>query len=571
MEELEHILTDTETFEKFKDFDNHKSLFTMSKNEYISKMTDMIYMNYINKNVDKSFIFHRFVISLLGPMMKDDPTIVFKNKLLAHLSKKYTTYNAFIKGICGEKKDLNLIVKNDIADMLEKNEFELDYFFNFVDSTINDSSVFLRTKGINDLALDYVVYFKIAKIIIEKYPNHIELAVKIIGIEKVRELEIAAKIEISNIPSKNGTNNGTHSFFKGKHIIEISQKMVNTYKESLSKKDLAKILAVTYHEAQHTLQYEMYHSDIKNYKILLWAKEELARLSLGDKYYDENYSSYIYESDANYVGWKNTLKYFNEELECFSIDEFIKDNMRLYKTLRKTPLHKDVENLVGHGVVKHEAASLLNVIAATVISKKPDLLSKFPILNTEFNKNGTIKSIIDKLNDKRNCLEALELDRKEAYSNYFADLIKREDVLAKEIEINGLKFDLNRLYSFVLSRFVDNHIDALCADAKSIIAIEDDVTEVLINIVESIFENFYQEDIISKMSKIRQLLLDISTYILKKRNDLDKKHFLKIITYREWSDISVMLSRQFHYINSRLNYADEVVSVSVEKVLIRTN
>lgn len=560
-EYIEEIFQNDELFNKFKNFEENQNIFQCPKEDYINRMTELIYDQYINNNIKKSYNFHRFVIIILGPIIKEDPKYIFKNKLLNLLANKNKTYDDFIKGVISlEKEELALIVKKDIADMLSKNEFNLEYFTNFINSTINDDYPFKRSKNVDDLALDYVVYHNIAKIIIDNYKEHIETALKVIGLEKIRELNIMARIDILDLNSKDVTENASHEVIKGKHHITISERLINNYKKEYHKKDLAKIIAIVYHEAQHAYQYEQYYnSDLINYKILLWSKEELARNSLGDKYYRENYHSYIYESDANYVGWKNAQLYFNETLKDYSLDEYFKDNMNIYKAKRKKPYHKDIKNIAGQGVVEYEAASLLNVITALCVKKDPSLLKIFPILRVEYNNDGSIKTAVEKIKDKELLTRKLEEEYMFDQHNFLNNLITKEEIEEKKVSFESNKFDINRMYDFILTRFVDNHIDALLLEVDSLINLEGDFTNVLVNIIRAVFSNFYNENLSKKAYPIQQKLVLIAEYIIKKRDELDKKHFLKKISYKELSTISFELSKNYQYISDKLNEVNEIL------------
>ena len=142
---------------------------------------------------------------------------------------------------------------------------------------------------------------------------------------------------------------------------------------------------VYFHEATHVIQFSNIRNDCNyigyNYLLL---KDVILKDELGERIYNRNHNRFLFEIDADYYGeneYYRLLEQINGEVdeEKFEIIE----EKKCKKIMSATQL-----NIDGYYYDKYE-------IFDDILESKPELLIKYPVLQIEYNKNGSKKEICE--------------------------------------------------------------------------------------------------------------------------------------------------------------------------------
>ena len=223
-------------------------------------------------------------------------------------------------------------------------------------------------------------------------------------------------------PNKKGNNN---IYFNG-NVIESK---LSNYNEFLY------FIICCYHELEHEVQEVLMNDEkIENAQALIWAKEKISLNYIRRNYYNENYHNVFFEKDAINYSILRMSKWFE--------DSSVFNNIKSQKYLEYDLNLKYNDPRNNNQVI---AVDLMDIVAGEVISKKSELINKYPILKNIYNFDGSKKlySEIESSLRKRMKNEILK------YPKHTSEIIRKYNKLASEIS----KTD-NELY-----------IQKLCLDA----------------------------------------------------------------------------------------------------------
>lgn len=196
-------------------------------------------------------------------------------------------------------------------------------------------------------------------------------------------------------------------------------------------KDIFKSL---FHEIQHHRLYLITQNQVSNKNALLFAKELTIKRILGKQFYSPNeengnYYELAIENDANFVGasyYSNIMNDNNNEL--LDEIEFYKAYMSESKYLIDVQTKDNQKHFKYNG--PQEKEDILTKILDEVIS--PEYINMYPILEKEYNKDGTkknIKQLINNLLDEINTINSLDTIKQEDKDN----LIKETNEMYYEL------------------------------------------------------------------------------------------------------------------------------------------
>lgn len=226
------------------------------------------------------------------------------------------------------------------------------------------------------------------------------------------------------------------------------------------------IFIALFHEIQHYRQYMLTQSNVSNKNALLYAKEFTAKKILDNKFYSSKYEESNYyelsiENDAYYVGADKYSRIMNDDREDL-LEE--KEYFKAYFSESKFSVDtstKDGKKHFKYEGLQEKDDALTKILDESITA---EYIEKYPILQKEYNNDGTKKNATQLVN---NLLNETNLINNLAIEN------KKKEVLIK---------DTNEMYYELIYR-------AICKDSNSI-------EELSKNVNPDIFSN-----ILNNMSK----------------------------------------------------------------------
>ena len=209
-----------------------------------------------------------------------------------------------------------------------------------------------------------------------------------------------------------------------------------------NKSALFLIMVTAFHEIEHEVQnHEMNKPEVDNYQALIWAKEKIARKTLGVSFYNLNYKNTFYEKDARNESRIRTEKALEDAGAWFKPD--------ISSLTYCSEFSWDVKQKKDSESEETLAIDLLDLISNDAIKSNPGWLIKFPVLNTLYDKQGNKKLItqiyaeimdrckkeIAKKPDKKD-----EIERK--YANLYRNVCKTDNELRFQKLCQNAAFDI---------------------------------------------------------------------------------------------------------------------------------
>ena len=176
------------------------------------------------------------------------------------------------------------------------------------------------------------------------------------------------------------------------------------------------LLATGFHELEHEIQQlNINNEELTNAQSIIWAKEHIVRTFIGDDYYKLNYKDMFIERDARKISTQRVANIYKRLGLNVNIND---DNEYKLNIMHKKD--NDSNDTL--------AVDLLDILASKVISEKPSLLEKYPVLKNIYDSRGnkkTLSEIQTELFDK--CTIEIEKDpsREEELWNKYNDLISK--------------------------------------------------------------------------------------------------------------------------------------------------
>ena len=351
--------------------------------EVLLKCFEKLLLIFDNCDLMNNEIFDEILISMIKIIAYvssvDEYDCIIKNKY----------YNYFIELICKyiDKIDndkminsefINLLVETLTAlnsDEIEnkfKNRFEFEIDLKKYEKYINN--MLMMNSNIDEFFNDikrYRIKYNIIPgnvcIYINKFFNDNKEMMRICNIDLVRHYLYRSKID-------------NFSAFYDPTLDVRTEGLANFSFLALKNINLSMIC---FHEATHVIQFNNIRNDRNyigyNYLLL---KDVILGHELGEREYDRNHNRFLFEIDADYYG----------ENEYFRLLEKINglvDKEKLKKIKEKKIrriMSANQLNIDGYYYDKYE-------IFDDILEFKPELLIKYPVLQIEYNKNGSKKEI----------------------------------------------------------------------------------------------------------------------------------------------------------------------------------
>ena len=222
----------------------------------------------------------------------------------------------------------------------------------------------------------------------------------------------------------------------------------NLYKGLQSKDDDERldtckmIFKTIFHEVQHHRQYMLTQLNISNKDSMMYAKEMCLKQILDSKFYsqgeDGNYYELLIENNANYVGVRKFKEVMQEE------NSSLEDEIDFYCAyMKESKYFIDCDSKNGKKHYKFDDLQEKEDIATQILDENitEELLIKYPILQKEYNMDGSKKNIEELVTNLKNeimIVEQLDVEKKEIIikdtKNMYFELIYNQIKNNKEIQ-----------------------------------------------------------------------------------------------------------------------------------------
>ena len=173
-----------------------------------------------------------------------------------------------------------------------------------------------------------------------------------------------------------------------------------------------------FHEIQHYRQYMLTQSMVSNKNALLYAKEFVAKKILEDKFYspkyeESNYYELATENNAYYVGADKYLKIVDQNKEDLLEEKEFYNAYFSESKLSVDVLTKDGQKQFKYEDLQEKDDALTKILDETIT---PEYIEKYPILQKEYNKDGSKKDtnqLVNNFHEELKSISNLELGNEE--------------------------------------------------------------------------------------------------------------------------------------------------------------
>lgn len=361
------------------------------------------------KNIDIQKKFKEYEEKLLNGQY-----IILNSSLIKKLINKYfnkeSCYNSLFINIYQSVKSGNFYTSEETKEIL--NLFQSkgsNKYYEIPDNFDLSSNIQRKNKSINAYLKGEIIDINLSKSLIkDQFLGKLNLG-------KFSTKAIVQSIIISYLKSMNIDIKGVYFYNDEKNagisdnnnkIIYINNKLIDDFCDN--KKPLLeriKLFTTCFHEMSHFIQNDSISNGkfSNNYYSLL--KEKII-FEADESFYENNYSKLVTEIDADLSSYKKTVKFFECIDESLAI-EIQKEIKNLYiETLNFCKGEIENKKYIGS-----ENFSLnMDDIISLIISKDISLLKKYPILEIEYNLDGSKKSLIDSfVFVDRNCFNNINI------------------------------------------------------------------------------------------------------------------------------------------------------------------
>ncbi len=272
---------------------------------------------------------------------------------------------------------------------------------------------------------DFMEYFKSNvldfgdSIVLKKLYKHIE---------KVFKLEIEELgYEFGSVENNNNTfelhfindpkisSNGFWSMgriLKGRKIVPIKPSItLNISKlfeglDNIDKekrlKTCKKIFYVVFHEIQHERQDLMVMQQVSSKESLRYARDFACQMCLEEKWYKKNYDNYLIEKNARIVGHETYLKIMQDEDEEFLTNiEFEKGKYYTGRYMIDVWTEDKATHFSSEDSLERDKVTTTVLDNLICKQSRTELLELYPILQKEYNMDGSRKSVTELIDNMR--------------------------------------------------------------------------------------------------------------------------------------------------------------------------
>lgn len=241
------------------------------------------------------------------------------------------------------------------------------------------------------------------------------------------EIDIQNKVFFGEGHGKSlGYNDSSHK------AIWIDDFLLEKYLNGKTLSDKADLFKTMFHEIQHAIQYHNMENGQVDYLTYNFIKEEIIE-DYDPDFYDENYRSIFMESDARKGEILGTLDFFYglnpdfvKTISGAMESEYISES-------EKHTLYTDAKKKISIG--KDNLIDISEYVGL-LIQNNPNILSENPILDIEYNPNGTKKDIETLLNEFEQRKMEGSMNYKKLYSIYYGLVMReKEGILPENMEL----------------------------------------------------------------------------------------------------------------------------------------
>ena len=209
-------------------------------------------------------------------------------------------------------------------------------------------------------------------------------------------------------------------------LCSEDNKIIYLNENTISSSTCATALNTVFHECHHAVQFRDFSSgSVFSYNKYLMQKDTILS-EFDGKYYSSNYWNVFSEINAREVGAQKTVSYCRElNLVPSTVEKnnpcFASDLRQMQDDSKSEEFHyNSAENKI-HG----DLYLNLNLIFDPIIQNHPELLQEYPILNLEYNKDGSRKGLSEMLDNYNS-----------KYQDIYKNIFKRASMFYSEDEIS---------------------------------------------------------------------------------------------------------------------------------------
>ncbi len=396
-------IEETETFESLKSFENN------IENAFLPFLPSKYYLKKIDKLNECPDINSHFVDNLITLLHSDYYSLEEKT-LLTNALKQQNLYNKYIteEDIVFDEKDS---IENTILKVKQAYYSGKPIPLELAKNLLNDD--LSKKISIDKETLQACIQGVVCNTLLDK------------------GVDIQNKVFFGKSDDANGYDD---AFNKS---IWLNDSLLEAYLNSQTLIKKTRIFQTMFHEMRHTIQEDDMDKGKMDYLTYNFIKEKIIE-DYDKDYYSENYTNFFMESDARKEQIIGALGFLNEMNPNFV--KVIKDQMEdNYISERENhTIYGDSKKKISIG--KDNFIDVSNYVGM-LIQNNPIILTNNPILNIEYNPNGSKKSIEEMINNFEEQKDISNSDYKNLYSIYYG--IVSKDIENSPIEDENLMKKIN--------------------------------------------------------------------------------------------------------------------------------
>lgn len=396
-----------------------------------------------------------------------EPTLI--EKIINKYYNKESCYNSLFINIYQAVKSGNFYSPEETNRLL--NLFYIkgaNKYYELPDNFNLDDNIQRRNKSINAYLKGEIIDINLSKFLLkEQFLGKLNLgkfSTKAIVQSIIINYLKSMNIDIKSVYFYNDEKNAGISDNNNK-IIYINNKLIDDFcdnKKTLLEK--IRLFTTCFHEISHFIQNDSISNGKFNNNYYNLLKEKII-FDADESFYENNYSKLVTEIDADLSSYKKTVHFFEYIDESIAI-EIQKEIMNMYiETLNFCKNQIERKRYIGSENFSLNMEDIISII----INKDISILKKYPILEIEYNFDGSKKSLIDSfVFVDKNCFDNISM-----YLNILKNLY---------IENRNLKKDTNIIFNHSfkrpeLNKFIEDLKQIELEDINNNVIIVDEETK----------------------------------------------------------------------------------------------
>jgi hypothetical protein len=235
-------------------------------------------------------------------------------------------------------------------------------------------------------------------------------------------------IDIQNkvFVGKDTSTRGYHN--KVAKAIWINDSILEKYLKSKNNSDKISTLITMFHEMKHAIQYHNISIGKIDFLTYNFIKEDVID-QFDSKFYEENYESFFVETDARIGGIEGTLDFL--KTSCPDLHNHVKSYLEAKIAQEKEKHGIDVDFQKKFPIGNKKTISITDYVGL-LIKNNPQILQNEPILQIEYNTDGSQKDIATLLDEFDQKASTAPSNYQDLYSIYAGLLIQKQDSIPKD-------------------------------------------------------------------------------------------------------------------------------------------